>query len=45
MFLAIILTLIACHHMQEAACGHAARWSFALAALAYALYAAAQALA
>ncbi len=44
MFLAIVLTLMACHHWQEAACGRHGRCSCALAALAYTLYAATHAL-
>lgn len=45
MFLAIILTLRACHHLHQALCGHQHRRLHAIAALAQALQAAAQALA
>jgi hypothetical protein len=44
MFLAMILSIIACHYWQEAACGQHARWSCAAGALGYTLYALAHAL-
>jgi len=44
MFLAMILSIIACHYWQEAVCGHHARWSCAAGALGYTLYALAHAL-
>ena len=39
MFLAIILTLIACHYTQESSCSAHANWSCRIAAAAYWAYA------
>ena len=38
MFLAIILTLIACHYTQESSCSAHANWSCRIAAAAYWAY-------